>query len=160
MPTLSIPKKPLSATPTLKIIAMTIDAFWLLSQVTKWKEFLEVGLGRVQLPSYATDQLAQRMTSRTGATEATGSSWHHWASFITVSSHVPTGISQLLSKMLKSTRSSLFPSCPSLINTAGKNTQVLKCLLSQKLRNVDIIPGLFIISGDEKTNSLWCMSTR
>ena len=35
-----------------------------------------------------------------------------------------------------------------------EKTQVLKCLFSQKLRNVDMIPVLFVITGDEKMNSL------
>lgn len=49
-----------------------------------------------------------------------------------------------------------FPPALLLINFAGKTIRVLKCLRSQKLRNVDTIPGLFIISGDEE-NELFVM---
>lgn len=125
-----------------------------LSRVTKWKEFLEVLLGTVLLPSYATDRLAQRTSHTTCATEPTGSYWHQCASFLTVSSHVLNGISQLLSKMLCQLPPASFPPALLLINIAGKTIRVLKCLRSQKLRNVDIIPGLFIISGDEENESL------
>lgn len=115
--------------------------------------------GNFLLPSYATDQLAHRTSSRTCATEPTGSYWHHWASFLTVSSHVLNGISQLLSKMLLLTPSASFPPARLLISIAGKTIPVLKCLRSQKLRNVDIIPGLFIISGDEENESfLMCVN--
>lgn len=141
MSTLSSPKGYFLASSIFIGIAISfilLPPLWWLSNGT---QFLKIGCGIVQLPSDTMDGLAQINTTRARVVCIFRSYWYHRAKFLEVSSQVVSGTSQLLMRdAWVHSLKSLFPVVLLLINIAGKKTQVLKCLFSQKLRNVDMIP--------------------